>query len=432
MTNIFRITLLTAVLLILPKANIHAQKVDEQRMERDIKVAEGVLGTLIKQQFETRRMFFPLDIKGSYQPGFGVTLRLPVDYTLPVSFAFSGDAPDVVWMDGNMHGNFAYSFTPPMPGRGGWDEEQIREAQKQANEAMKQAKVLEQQSRELSEQSRGLAERNDQLRGRARSGMRQGNTDSLRTIFNEKVITSAKDFLVDYGDMISQLAPDERIVITNRGEQPRAWVNQYYTSPKRSYLTIEMNKSDMLAHKQGKLSREQAMSKVKVVNTESVATAEPDLELLSSIFNRLYRPDIATTFFTDEGIYVERLKDYGAVYYMKVYSSNQSRNSELFNMPTAKLSDVDQAARDKKVKEMYPAFEKELKENILEYGRTVKSLADSELLVFNVRITRCTGCGIPSSLEVSVKGSVLKELSAGKISKEVAKGKMTIKKGANQ
>jgi hypothetical protein len=81
---------------------------------------------------------------------------------------------------------------------------------------------------------------------------------------------------------------------------------------------------------------------------------------------------------------------------------------------------------------MYPEFEKELKENVLEYGRTVRSIKDNEVLVFNVKITKCPNCGIPSSLEVSVKGSVLKDYGSGKLDKNAALGKLMIKKGANQ
>jgi len=296
--------------------------------------------------------------------------------------------------------------------------------EQQAREQAQQAKELEQHAREEDQRVR--------LKGRAATRNSSMDMDSVRNAYNEKLVVAIKDFLVDYGDMISQLGANERIVITNRGERPRVWVNQFFSSPKRSYLSAEISKADITAFKQGKLTRDQAIGKIKVVNTESVDTVEPDLELLSSIFNRLYRSDLASTYFTDEGIYFERLKDFGAVYYMRVYSSNQSRNSGLFNMPTAKMNDVDQTERDKKVKEMYPAFEKELKENLVEYGRTVKSLGDNESLVFNVIITKCEGCGIPSSLELSLKSTVLKDYSAGKITKDTAIGKISVKKGQNQ
>jgi hypothetical protein len=173
------------------------------------------------------------------------------------------------------------------------------------------------------------------------------------------------------------------------------------------------------------------LAKVNVLNTVTEEIAEPDLELLSSIFTRLYRSDLSKTYFSDDGIYYERLKNFGAVYYMRVYSSNQS-DIKLYSMPTVGLDDVDQETRDKKAKELYPAFEQELKENIVEYGRTLKSLKDEEMLVFNVKLTKCVGCGIPTSLELSVKGSVLKDYSAGKITKDAAVAKLMLKKGQNQ
>jgi len=392
---------LVAVLMGACVVSGYTQKFDEARMERDIKVAENILKTMIKQQFDQQRMFFPLDVKGSYQQGFGVTFRLPADFTTPIAFTFSGDFDDIAIIEGQSPGMFTYSMNSSS------------------------------QQRDVQERVKAAQERSSRLQGRA-INRSQMNMDSVRNAYNEKVIVSAKEFMVDYGDLLGQLSPAEKIVITNQGEQPRVWVNQFFPSSKRTHLSVEITKADISAHKQGKFTREQALAKIAVINTESVDKAEPDLELLSTIFNRLYRPDIATTFFTDEGIYYERLKDFGAVYYMRVYSSNQNRTGDRFSIPSAQLTDVDQATRDKKVKEMYPTFEKELKENILEYGRTVKSLGNSESLVFNIKLTKCTGCGIPSSLELSVKGNVLKEYASGKITRDAALNKIEIRKGQLQ
>lgn len=398
MKTIIGILICGIVLMVTPA---RAQKIDEARMERDIEVAENILKTLVRQQFDRQRMFFGFEVDGSYQEGFGVTFRFPADFTTPITFAIAGDVGEVMWLDGSPRG-YSYSVTTPS-----------------------------RTEREAEEKAKDEADR-VRLKAKAAQSRASLNTDSIRQAYNEKLVSAAKDFLIDYGDLISQLGPNEKIVITNRGDQPRVWVNQFLSSPKRTHLSIEIAKGDIVAHKQGKLTRDQALKKINVVNTESVDAVEPDLELLSSIFNRLYRSDLSNTFFTDEGIYFERLKDFGAVYYMRVYSSNQLPNTNLFNMPTARLNEVDQAARDKKVKELYPAFEKDIKENIIEYGRTVKSLGDNESLIFNVRLTKCEGCGIPSSIELTVKGSVLKDYASGKVTKEAAIGKIAVKKGQVQ
>ena len=77
---------------------------------------------------------------------------------------------------------------------------------------------------------------------------------------------------------------------------------------------------------------------------------------------------------------------------------------------------------------MYPRFEKELKENIVEYGRTLKSLESDEILMLKIKMTECEGCDIPEVLELSIKASELANYSAGKISKEAAMAKVGVKK----
>jgi len=242
----------------------------------------------------------------------------------------------------------------------------------------------------------------------------------------------AKTFLADYGDLISQLTPDERIIITNRAEgNQRFWYGFDAKASKRSMLSIEASKADIIQFKQGKITRDQMLAKIKTVNTETVDELSPDLELLSSIFDRLYRPDLSKTYYMDGAIYYERLKDFGVIYYMQTVSSSRDDYNR-HNMPTLKMNDMDQETRNKKVKELYPVFEKEVKENILEYGRTLKTLKEEEVLVFNITVTKCEKCGIPSSIELSVKNSVLNEYSSGKITKDVALAKFNVKKGPNQ
>ncbi len=396
----------SAMVWVLNVSPLAAQKLDEARMQRDIEVAANVLNTLIKQQFEKQQMFFPLEIKGSYQPGYGVTFSLPADYTTPIALIMgSGNvnvSGSVVYRDGQNIPGVTYSYSSTDRERVNGDRQRVEE------------------------ETRGSISLRDQAVEKRRTDM-----DSIRNAYNLKVIEAAKLFIVDYGDMLTQLTPQERIVISNQGDQPRMWVNQYFNAPKRTHLSVEMSKADLMAHKQGKLNRDQALAKINVVNTESVSEVEPDLELLSSIFNRLYRSDLSKTYFTDNNIYFERLKDFGVIYYMQVFSSSE-RNYNRYVMPTVGLDDLDQKERDKKVKELYPQFEKELKENILEYGRTIKSLKDDEVLVFQVKVTKCSGCGIPSTIDYTLKGSTLREWNAGKIDKQTAVSRMVIKKGSNQ
>jgi len=383
-------------------------KIDEERMGRDIEVAENVMGTLIRQKLN-KRNFFPFEVEGSYSPGYGVTFRLPMDFGGPMTFMLSPE-PKIAY---NYENNGSYTFSISGDGK---EEEMDRDKNKDCVDCEKN-KV------------KGMKGNTERAKSKTFHVSKSGN-DSLSQALNQKIIEASREFIADYGDLISQLTPEERIKITNRHEGQRFWYAGG-NMPKRKFISLECTRADITQFKQGKLTRDQLMAKINLVDSETSDELSPDLELLSSIFNRLYRADLSKSYYIQENMYYERLKDYGVIYYMQVVSSVES-DYRKFNMPTIDLEDIDKATRDQKVKELYPVFEKDIKESLLEYGRTVKSLKDDEMVVLNIKITKCEGCSIPSSLELSVKNAVLKDVSNGKLTKEAAIAKVNVKKGPNQ
>jgi hypothetical protein len=368
-----------------------AKPMDEAQLRREVELAQNILATLIKQQFD-ERTYVPLELSVSYQSGYGLTFSMPSSYVLPIVLMGNGATG-------------LYSEQATTVGSRNYGAQTLMTESRDPREVLK----LE----------------------NAKTKQRRAELDSARAAYTQRIIDAAKIFMADFGDRLTQLPAAEKIIVTNQGNQPRTLAGQYFGSQPVSYMSVEATKSDMVLHKQGKGTRQQALDKIKVINAEVVRTVEPDLELLSSIFTRLYRVDLAKTFFVEQQVYFDRLRDFGVVYYMQTLSTTQTGYSS-FDLPTVGLEDVDLATRNKKVTELYPRFEQELKENILEYGRTVKVLGNDESLIFKVSITPCPDCGIPASLEVSVKGNILKDYQAGKITKDAALGKFVLKKGSIQ
>src|SRR3979490_1099984 len=89
-------------------------KIDEERMGRDIEVAENVMGTLIRQKLN-KRIFFPLEWEGSYPPGEGVPFRLPMDFGGPMKFMLTTE-PKITY---NYENNGSYAFSISGDGEGG-------------------------------------------------------------------------------------------------------------------------------------------------------------------------------------------------------------------------------------------------------------------------------------------------------------------------
>ncbi|HTF18453.1 MAG TPA: hypothetical protein VK658_10295, partial [Chryseolinea sp.] len=211
---------LLIVVVMMNSAALRAQKFDQERMDRDIAVAENILTTLIKQQFSNQRTFFQLQVKGNYQAGYGVTFTLPADYTTPIAFQYMDDV-----------------FWTPAPGANGVTIYSADGMQPRSEDV-----VI---SREKNPNVMSLKEKS---RERTRLDM-----DSVRNASNLKVLGAARTFLLDYGDLIAQLAPNEKVVVTNQGNQPRAWVNQYFSAPKRTHLSVEALKSDVTLLRTGKI-----------------------------------------------------------------------------------------------------------------------------------------------------------------------------------
>lgn len=406
--------------VVISMACLGQSKTGDQRMQQDIEVAENILGTLLRQE-TGRRGFFPVEVKGTYMAGYGVTLRMPVSYGMN-SFVIAGvPEPDMVEIG---PGSYSYSWSST--------REEAVLAKEEAERANVEAELAKEEAERARDEERIRRAERDRVvtrPPRPPKASREGD-DSAAFKAQKRFMEVAKSFLADYGDVISGLKPEERITITNQGDNfeggfAEVWFNG--RKSRRQMMSVEAKRGDIEQLKQGKISRAEFLNRLKVVNTESTDAVDPDLEVLASLFGRLYREDLSKTYYVQGGINYERLKDFGAMYYMKVYSSLE-RDDDRFSMPTLDLRDLSQEERDKKVKEIYPRFEAELKENMVEYGRTLRSLKDEEQLVFSVRLTKCEGCGIPATLELSIKAAALKEYSAGKSTKEATLAKINVKK----
>lgn len=346
---------------------VMAQEIDQARMDRDLEVAKNVLQTLFNQ--DRNRMFWGRNIEAVYLEGYGVIFTLPehmsyVEVRMPRIAVFEGE---------KRHKEHK--------------EEVIVGIDVEGADSVDQAQLEEQK---------------------------------------KTVIT----FLADYSDLIGQLKPEEKIKVQNRGGNDLFYVGSGrsfewdMTSAGLEKFSAEVTKKDVTAYKEGKMSRKELINRI-TFETSKPAGKHQDLELFASIVKRLYSPDLSDTYFTDRTPHYELLKDYGVIFYLKTYSSYS--NNELYRMPVLGRSDVNLEERNKKVSELYPQFEKSIKETMIEYGRTIKTLQDDEKLTMKVKLTKCDGCGIPETLELSVSKKILSQYDQRKISLDKAMGAIKVK-----
>lgn len=351
-----------------------SQSINEERMDRDLEIAENILSTLMKTSDQDVFFYTRPPYKGTFVEGYGVIFN-----------ATRRTGSRIVATKGDM----AFDIN---------------------GKAIGTAVIS------TSASARGDA---------------KGKEDH-----QTQWIENMKTFFIDYADLIGQLKPEHKIMISPDGGESTfgAWPTleirangntQTFEDP-----TLEIIKKDLSDYKSSKISRAELSKRIKIIEPPTKENIAQDVELLASILQRLYKSDLSTTYYISGRVNYGKIPEFGVVFNMRVYSS--SREQELHRIVTQKRSGLTQYERDKVVKDMYPSFLSELKENIVQYGRTVKSLAPDEMMLFKVRLTECKSCGIPEKLELSIKASDLKAYDSGKINESTAIGKITVKEIGEQ
>lgn len=372
-----------------------AQKIDKEKMDKDLKVAEAILASLTNQSSNADFRAYSLPKSPSrYLEGYGVIFHVD----LPPSFVFVA-APAQVLINHQRPDNVtstitsARSITPTKP------------------DSLQKSKLAE----TLSVYGLTYTDKNE--------------SDSLKQADVNRSIEQIKTFLLDYADLIGQLKEDDKIkVIESNPTHLSSFANSQTTRGSNARISAEIVKKDLNEYKSGKISREELSKRIKITTRADKEPVDQDFVLLGSIFERLYRTDLSNTYFLSGAVYYNRIPDYGVIYHMNVNTYERAKVDQVNNVYALSLDDVNQEERNKKVTELYPKFENELKENILEYGKTLKNLDDNEYLIFDVSIAGCRSCDIPEFLQLSVKSAVLRQYNTGKLTKNTALGEVKIVK----
>lgn len=405
--------------LCLIAGSLLAQEIDNQKMEKDLEVAQTVLNSLVNTNKSMYWNNNSRDKQTQYIEGYGVILSLPKNNAF--GFAFAPEMPPMP----DISNAIAKSF------------EVIEDIQIDIDDEELEAEARAELEKERAERRKELALRQAELEKRAavaieRAQFKIQQMDSMR---EEKVAENTEnviDFLLDYGHLISQLKDSDKILVMEKGQDLRFYRDAGRVERlKTNRLSVEANIKDIRAFQAGKIDREEARSRIVVNKEKEVKPLAKDLTLFQTIIKRLYARDLSDTYYINGGMPHEQIEGLGVIFYMNMVSSIQS-GSEGWDVPTQEKKNLSQEERDQLIKSLYPKFEEDLKSNIIEYAQNVSSLADGEQMIFKVSITKCEACGIPETLELQLKSKTLKDLKSGKINENQAKRELKLIKGELQ
>jgi hypothetical protein len=206
--------------------------------------------------------------------------------------------------------------------------------------------------------------------------------------------------------VVSTKKSDYVFVLSDEGEETDLRAN--------TGLAAELLKKDHNDYMSGKITHDQLVAKIKVTRKDADGGRSKDLDMFGSMLSTIYNEEYTDTYWISWRPEYERIKGVGAIYSFKVFSSYEEKGG--FRMPGNDKEDLTNEARSENVVMLYPLFIEGMNENIIQYGRTIKSLEPDELILLKITLTKCDGCSIPKKIQLSVKQSVLTRFNSGKIS----------------
>jgi hypothetical protein len=392
--------LLSLVLIVSTTGLLQAQQ--SESLKRDMEVTANLLSTLLKTNSGNSFMRVGADgIETSYNEGFGVVFNLKGNSIVLRS---------------------AQAILTDEPRRNSGDIEVDLEIE-DANRRLTGVATSPSRNQNVVFSSTG--------RVQGVSSWSTGNEFQ-----GEKNEDSIKEFLIEYGSFLKDLKPEERIMVQFPFFEMRqsndsirggaiSLFNFYSRTNNSATKSFSILKKDADAYRSGSITKEQALSRIEIEENlpEEIAT---DLRVLGELMNSLYSERSSKSYFSTSNPSIVKTKGMGAIYSWAVYSGYNDNFG--YRLPTLVRGEqsVDEKNRNEIVKAAYPTFLESFKENLVDYGRTIKSLDTNEKIVFNIKMTRCDGCGIPEVLKVEMDKGTIEEYNQGKISRSQAIARLKV------
>lgn len=398
-------TLLIGLVMLLLSSLSQAQDFDTDRMNRDIKIMERVLDDIFKTNAPSNirerslRVFTPgtssSNTKGTYIPGYGVIFKIP---------AITSSAFTTIRIN-NIEDDTELTFY--------YDDE-------------------EGEAKEVTEE----------------------------TITNRII-----EFLQDYAVNIGQLKPSENIKVVygmkGNSNQAQAFIISQLRDDEKERVekkpiprvSVITKKKDLDDYRLQKISSGQFSNRLTIQEPESPEIL--DLKVMSNIFQTafesehklaLINKDPSEAFRLMGDVAYEKLEGFGVIFSFNARYADNSRATyfELreigFPEPGDSVQELrvmsDSARkqaiidRTKKVEDRatgaYNEFKDQLRQYLVDYGRTLRSVESDKAILVSVDITSLSVQSLPDRLDLKISKSTLEDFDAGKISREEAINAVTL------
>ncbi len=250
--------------------------------------------------------------------------------------------------------------------------------------------------------------------------------------FNEekkkKIAEQAKTFLADYGSLLGELKDNEKIQVSvnytlhvqsssRKIDGQLAFVSSSRDENKRR-MTAEISVRDLKAYTAGSISQSEVFSRIKTNSYDINEDEMLDAKILAGIFDDVFRVSYdgylkrrgATSWTYFEG--------FGLMFNVNLSSSGNNYSLVTSNgveVITRRGEDDKVNADDfyKGIQAKYQEFESMVKEQLVKYGRTLRSLQPNEVVIINMGLSANKRSGLPNNIQFMIPKSEIDAFTKG-------------------
>ncbi len=392
MKYLSKILLLWIPILLFASQTIHSQSIDADRMNRDINIMENILQELFKTQWaahgntvQVRAGTFSFngnkEIRGTYLPGYGVIFTIPGG---PPAFVMTSDA------DGDVSG---YTF-------------------------------------------------------------QYGNDGDGEKVTEQTVTDRIKEFLRDYGSTMGQLSDNENIMVIYDTQSSNNHFFSFRTEADHKkhktlpVISIVTSKENLQAFRSGDISDSQFEDRLVISKTSADAKEKLDLKVMANIFETALKEE--SGFRISGTVNYLGLDNFGALFSFNARYGDNSfsslraalnlngsidvrRNDDgKPHVTVTKNNDKEDDLEENQKKQLeeernaYDSFVRVLKEYLVDYGRTLKSVKPDQYILVSVSLSSRID-EVPERFDMQIQKSILEEVDKGSMTRESALDEIRIR-----
>jgi hypothetical protein len=292
------------------------------------------------------------------------------------------------------------------------------------------------------------------LNGRPMFIHSDSNNKSKTALTKHSVIDRIKEFLEDYAPSIHQLKSNERITVVLNSNQESSH------KAKLPSVAVSAKMMDLKAYRKDDLNKKGLTSKLSITNLNKPAQGDQHLKIFAGILESAFSDQKADNFKL-RNIHYFRLKGTGVLFEgeasngwrflsginmtvwpvkwgklsNRLYHLDSTKvNSKVYKVKSAKIkalqNRIDSMQQKKnqnkqKLRDILDHFISTLKQTLLDYGNTLRSLKPDESIIISISISG-TGDDLPGHLCLQVKKSTLQAYNKGAINRSQALNKIRI------